>query len=95
MAFRRALPLHQARDSAATVPPCSESVSRRPSRPGTLVALSGEDLAAVDAFHGAALGAGAADNSKPRLRPDYHATYYAAFVIDPNGNNLEATCHVE
>jgi catechol 2,3-dioxygenase-like lactoylglutathione lyase family enzyme len=61
---------------------------------GIHIAVSGSDRAAVDAFHEAALGAGATDNGKPGLRADYHANYYAAFVIDPDGNNLEAVCHV-
>ena len=47
----------------------------------------------VDDFHAAALKAGATDNGAPGLRPDYHANYYGAFVIDPNGHNLEAVCH--
>jgi catechol 2,3-dioxygenase-like lactoylglutathione lyase family enzyme len=49
--------------------------------------------AAVAAFHAAALAAGGRDNGAPGLRPDYHATYYAAFVIDPDGHNLEAVTH--
>ncbi|WP_408505102.1 VOC family protein [Paraburkholderia sediminicola] len=61
---------------------------------GIHIALSASDHAAVDAFHQATLHAGAIDNGKPGLRPDYHANYYAAFVIDPDGNNLEAVCHV-
>jgi catechol 2,3-dioxygenase-like lactoylglutathione lyase family enzyme len=48
--------------------------------------------AAVDAFHAAALGAGGGDNGKPGLRLDYSATYYAAFVVDPDGYRLEAYC---
>jgi catechol 2,3-dioxygenase-like lactoylglutathione lyase family enzyme len=60
---------------------------------GVHIALSGADHAAVDSFYKAALGAGAADNGKPGLRADYHANYYAAFVTDPDGNNLEAVCH--
>lgn len=48
--------------------------------------------AAVDAFHAAALGAGGGDNGRPGLRPDYSATYYAAFVTDPDGYRLEAHC---
>jgi catechol 2,3-dioxygenase-like lactoylglutathione lyase family enzyme len=47
----------------------------------------------VDAFHRAALAAGARDNGAPGLRPHYHATYYAAFVIDPDGHRIEAVCH--
>lgn len=46
----------------------------------------------VRAFHGAALAAGAKDNGAPGLRPQYHANYYAAFVIGPDGHNLEAVC---
>ena len=48
--------------------------------------------AAVDAFYKAALAAGGRDNGPPGLRPQYHADYYAAFVIDPDGHNIEAVC---
>ena len=48
---------------------------------------------AVDAFHQAALAAGGRDNGKPGLRPHYHASYYAAFIIDPDGHRIEAVCH--
>ncbi|PNG26018.1 VOC family protein [Methylocella silvestris] len=47
----------------------------------------------VDAFYAAALAAGAKDNGPPGLRADYHPNYYAAFVLDPDGNNIEAVCH--
>jgi catechol 2,3-dioxygenase-like lactoylglutathione lyase family enzyme len=47
----------------------------------------------VDAFHRAALEAGGTDNGAPGLRPQYHADYYAAFVIGPDGHNIEAVCH--
>lgn len=47
----------------------------------------------VDAFHRAALEAGGKDNGAPGLRPRYHANYYAAFVIVPDGHNIEAVCH--
>lgn len=47
----------------------------------------------VDEFHRAALEAGGADNGAPGLRPHYHAHYYAAFVIGPDGHNVEAVCH--
>jgi catechol 2,3-dioxygenase-like lactoylglutathione lyase family enzyme len=47
----------------------------------------------VDAFYRAALEAGATDNGAPGLRPHYHANYYAAFVIGPDGHNIEAVCH--
>jgi catechol 2,3-dioxygenase-like lactoylglutathione lyase family enzyme len=51
--------------------------------------------AAVDAFHFAALAAGGSDNGSPGLRADYHPHYYAAFVRDPEGNNIEVVCHVD
>ncbi|TRW17828.1 VOC family protein [Glacieibacterium frigidum] len=57
------------------------------------VALTADTRAAVDAFHAAALVAGATDNGAPGLRPQYHANYYAAFVRDADGHNLEAVCH--
>jgi catechol 2,3-dioxygenase-like lactoylglutathione lyase family enzyme len=60
---------------------------------GLHVAILAENRAAVDAFHRAALAAGGKDNGGPGLRPQYHATYYGAFVLDPDGNNLEAVCH--
>ena len=47
----------------------------------------------VDAFHRAALAAGGQDNGAPGLRPQYHAGYYGAYVIDPDGNNVEAVFH--
>ena len=52
-----------------------------------------DSRAAVDAFHCAALRHGGKDNGAPGLRPHYHADYYGAFVIDPDGNNVEAVCH--
>ena len=47
----------------------------------------------VDAFHAAALAAGGSDNGPPGLRPQYDANYYAGYVLDPDGNNIEAVCH--
>jgi catechol 2,3-dioxygenase-like lactoylglutathione lyase family enzyme len=47
----------------------------------------------VDAFYAAALAAGGTDNGAPGVREHYHPTYYAAFVLDPDGNNVEAVCH--
>ena len=58
------------------------------------VAFAAPSRAAVDAFHAAALGAGATDNGPPGLRPEYHANYYGAFVLDADGNNVEAVCHL-
>ena len=46
----------------------------------------------VDAFHKVALGAGGRDNGAPGLRPQYHANYYGAFILDPDGHNIEAVC---
>jgi catechol 2,3-dioxygenase-like lactoylglutathione lyase family enzyme len=57
------------------------------------LAFQADDRKAVDAFHAAALAAGARDNGKPGLRPDYHPTYYGAFVLDADGHNVEAVCH--
>lgn len=57
------------------------------------VAFSASDHATVDAFHDAAMAAGGTDNGEPGLREHYHPTYYAAFVKDPDGNNVEAVCH--
>jgi catechol 2,3-dioxygenase-like lactoylglutathione lyase family enzyme len=57
------------------------------------VAFRADDRAAVDAFHAAALAAGGRDNGGPGLRPQYGPDYYAAFVFDPDGHNIEAVCH--
>jgi catechol 2,3-dioxygenase-like lactoylglutathione lyase family enzyme len=57
------------------------------------VAFHAADRSRVDAFHQAAIAAGGTDNGPPGLRPHYHASYYAAFVFDPDGNNVEAVCH--
>jgi catechol 2,3-dioxygenase-like lactoylglutathione lyase family enzyme len=57
------------------------------------VAFIAKNRAAVDAFYRAALAAGARDNGKPGLRPHYHENYYGAFVLDPDGHNVEAVCH--
>ena len=58
--------------------------------PGVHVAFMAADHAAVEAFHAAALAAGGEDNGGPGERPQYHAGYYGAFVLDPDGNNIEA-----
>lgn len=57
------------------------------------LAWKAPNRAAVDAFYNAALAAGAKDNGPPGLRPHYHPHYYGAFVIDFDGNNVEAVCH--
>jgi catechol 2,3-dioxygenase-like lactoylglutathione lyase family enzyme len=62
----------------------------RPPGPGFHVAFDAPSRAAVDAFHAAALDAGGRDAGPPGPRPHYGATYYAAFVLDPDGYKLEA-----
>ncbi|HVT51628.1 MAG TPA: VOC family protein [Dongiaceae bacterium] len=57
------------------------------------LAFRAENRGQVDAFHRAALAAGGQDNGAPGLRPQYHAHYYAAFVIGPDGHNIEVVCH--
>ena len=57
------------------------------------IAFTAADRAAVDAFFAAAKEAGAEVLHEPRVRPEYHANYYGAFVRDPDGNNVEAVCH--
>ena len=58
------------------------------------IALTANSRDAVDQFHAAALAAGGTDNGAPGLREHYHPHYYGAFVLDPDGNNLEAVCHL-
>ena len=60
---------------------------------GVHVAFTAATREAVDAFHGAALAAGGRDNGEPGLREIYHPTYYGAFVLDPDGNNIEVVNH--
>jgi catechol 2,3-dioxygenase-like lactoylglutathione lyase family enzyme len=57
------------------------------------VAFAAPSRAAVDAFYAAAMAAGGKNNGPPGLRPHYHANYYGAFVLDADGNNIEAVCH--
>ncbi len=57
------------------------------------VSFAAPSRAVVDAFYRAALAAGGRDNGPPGLRPHYHANYYGAFVLDPDGHNVEAVCH--
>jgi catechol 2,3-dioxygenase-like lactoylglutathione lyase family enzyme len=57
------------------------------------LAFRAENRGQVQAFHRAALAAGGKDNGAPGLRPQYHANYYAAFVIGPDGHNIEVVCH--
>ena len=69
-------------------------ISDRPTSAPLHVAFASPDRATVDAFHREALAAGGRDNGPPGLRTEYHATYYGAFVLDPEGNNVEAVTHV-
>ncbi len=57
------------------------------------VAFAARDHATVDAFYSAAMAAGGRDNGPPGIRKDYHENYYAAFVYDPDGHNVEVVCH--
>lgn len=59
---------------------------------GLHVALAAADRATVDAFYAAALAAGGTDNGAPGIRAHYHPNYYGAFVLDPDGHNIEAVC---
>lgn len=60
---------------------------------GIHIAFEAESRAAVDAFYAAAMAQGARDNGPPGIRQHYHPDYYAAFIIDPDGVNVEAVCH--
>jgi len=64
-----------------------------PGEPKSHVAFRAETRALVDAFYRAAIDAGGRDNGPPGLRPHYHPNYYGAFVLDPDGHNIEAVCH--
>ncbi len=64
-----------------------------PSKAGVHLCFASKSRANVDQFHAAALKAGGRDNGAPGLRKDYHEHYYGAFVLDPDGNNIEAVCH--
>ena len=65
----------------------------KPNEPRIHIAFRAESRAAVDAFYAAAIAAGGRDNGAPGLRPHYHAGYYGAFVLDPDGHNVEAVIH--
>ncbi len=62
-------------------------------KPPIHIAFRVTSRALVDAFHRAALAAGGRDNGAPGPRPHYHPNYYGAFVLDPDGHNIEAVCH--
>lgn len=64
-----------------------------PAKSSTHIAFNAANREMVDAFYKAAVEAGGKDNGGPGLRPHYHPNYYGAFVLDPDGNNIEAVCH--
>ena len=66
---------------------------RDASQTGSHVAFTAQDWETVQRFHQAALQAGGTDNGPPGLRPHYHQNYYGAFILDPDGHNIEAVCH--
>jgi len=68
-------------------------IGRREPVGGAHVAFECHDRDQVDAFYAAAMSAGGTDNGPPGLRPQYDVHYYAAYVLDPDGNNIEAVCH--
>jgi catechol 2,3-dioxygenase-like lactoylglutathione lyase family enzyme len=65
----------------------------KPNEPRVHVAFRVANRKLVDAFYEAALAAGGRDNGKPGPRPHYHEHYYGAFVLDPDGHNIEVVCH--
>ena len=66
---------------------------RDPYNTGVHVAFRCQQRKPVEAFYAAAMKAGGTDHGKPGVRQDYHPNYYGAFVLDPEGNNIEAVCH--
>lgn len=73
--------------------PCFWLDEGQAQKPPLHFAFTAQTRKEVDEFHKAALGAGGEDNGKPGLREHYHENYYGAFVLDPDGNNIEAVCH--
>lgn len=70
-------------------------ISDRPPSGPLHVAFTSPNRRTVDEFHRAALVAGGRDNGPPGVRPQYHPSYYGAFVLDLDGNNIEAVCHTD
>jgi len=64
-----------------------------PNRPALHIAFRVSSREMVDAFYKAAMAAGGTDNGAPGIRAHYHPNYYGAFVLDPDGHNIEAVCH--
>jgi catechol 2,3-dioxygenase-like lactoylglutathione lyase family enzyme len=77
--------------SGGTVSLCLFQTTEKPAH--LHLAFTADSRLQVDAFYRAALAAGGKDNGASGLRPNYHANYYAAFVIGPDGHNIEAVCH--
>ena len=67
---------------------------RETSQTGAHIAFSTNHRAIVDRFYEEAVAAGGRDNGPPGIRPNYHVNYYGAFVLDPDGHNIEAVCHL-
>jgi catechol 2,3-dioxygenase-like lactoylglutathione lyase family enzyme len=68
-------------------------IAGTPNQPPIHIALRATSRAAVDAFYANAIAAGGRDNGGPGIRAHYHPNYYGAFVLDPDGHNIEAVCH--
>ena len=87
--------LEEADWGVAFGPPGSEDLAVAEGEPSgpVHIAFAAPDRETVDRFHAAALSAGGRDNGAPGERPQYHAGYYAAYVLDPDGNNVEAVFH--
>lgn len=75
--------------------PCLWLHGGEPTPGGIHIAFTAGDRAVVDAFHVAALAAGGRDNGAPGIRTRYHPSYYAAYILDPDGNNIECVCQAE
>ncbi len=88
-------PVVEADDEIGFGDPGDDFYIRRadPVHTGVHVAFLAPERAAVDAFHAAGLAAGGRDNGGPGPRPQYHDSYYAAYLLDPDGNNVEAVHH--
>ena len=75
--------------------PCFWLIEAKQAATPRHIAFAARERPAVDAFYQAALEIGARDNGPPGPRPMYHKDYYGAFVLDPDGNNIEAVCHAK
>src|SRR5437868_2235632 len=87
--------MHWEQRAGLGVPPKPDFwiVGGEPNTPRIHIAFRADTRAQVNGFYRSALSAGGKDNGAPGLRPHYHATYYGAFVLDPDGHNVEAVCH--